>query len=42
MTNKWKFYQLLNSCQNPRAMYAALGALVNDKLRKERITPYDH
>lgn len=38
MTNNEKFNQLLNSCQNPRAVYAALLALRTtgrlDKLRE--------
>lgn len=39
MTNNEKFNAVLNRCQNPRAVYAALLALGNagelDKLRKE-------
>lgn len=39
MTNNERFNAMLNSCQNPRAVYAALLALgkagVLDKLREE-------
>lgn len=39
MTNEEKFNQLLNNCQNPRSVYAALLALGTagklDMLRKE-------
>lgn len=30
MTNNERFNQLLNGCQNPRAVYAALSALANN------------
>lgn len=43
MTNEEKFNQLLNSCQNPRAMCAALLALASagalDRLREETMEP---
>lgn len=43
MNNNERFNQLLNSCQNPRAVYNALLALGKagtlDKLRKELTTP---
>lgn len=39
MTNNERFNQLLNGCQNPRAVYLALLSLAGtgnlDKLRKE-------
>ena len=39
MSNNEKFNKLLNSCQNPRSVYAALLALgragILEKLRKE-------